>query len=123
MARKKSKTIGRPTEYDSSICADIPDFFEHGASKAELAKKLGISRQCMNEWEHKHPEFGDAVKRGVENSEAWWINQGRIALRERDFNHVLWYMNMKNRFGWADKQEITGSPIQIVLSKSDADIV
>jgi len=114
---------GRPSTYDPSICADIPAFFTSGASKAELAVHLGISRQTLWDWEGKYPEFSEAIKRGVENSEAWWVSQGRVALREREFNHVLWYMNMKNRFGWSDKQEITGSGGKDLIPPSDPDEV
>ena len=114
--------MARKSGYDPSILADIPEFFKDGASKAELAKKLGISRDTMVRWENTYPEFSDAVKRGVDISEAWWIEQGRIALRENGFNHVLWYMNMKNRFGWRDQQshEISGpngGPVEITDAK------
>lgn len=36
-------------------------------------------------------------------SEAWWEEHGRLNLHNREFNSVLWYMNMKNRFGWRDR--------------------
>jgi len=52
-------------------------------------------------------EFSDAIKACFFFAKAWWERQGRISLRDKDFNYVGWYINMKNRFGWKDKQDIT----------------
>ena len=100
-------TAGRPTDYDPSICGDIPEMFRNGESKAEVAAALGIARSTFSLWEQKHEEFSAAVKRGVDLSVAWWLREGRMSLRDRDFSYTGWYMNMKNRHGWRDKQDIT----------------
>ena len=114
---------GRPSSYDPSICGDIPQMFAEGQSKAEVARELKISRDTMNRWEKEHPEFSDAIKKGVQLSEAWWVKQGRIALREKEFNATLWYMNMKNRFGWRDKQDITSGDKPIEWTPQEVVIV
>ena len=41
-------------------------------------------------------------------SQSWWEKQGRgDSLVDTDFNSRLWYMNMKNRFNWKDRTDIT----------------
>ena len=52
----------------------------------------------------ENPRFAETIKRGRLISAAWWEEQGRKGLLNQRFNSALWYMNMKNRFGWRDKQ-------------------
>lgn len=112
---------GRPTKYKPEYCEEIIQYMRDGKSLAEFAAHINVARDTVNEWANVHPEFSAAKKHAIELSEAWWTSQGRIALREREFNHVLWYMNMKNRFGWRDKQEIEmDNKIHIHIDADDA---
>jgi hypothetical protein len=104
--------IGRPTKYDPSMCNEIEPLMAEGASITEVAAKLGITKDTLYRWlkdEDKKP-FSDAIKRGQQLSEAWWLEKGRINLENKDFNSTLWYMNMKNRHGWKDRQEHSNDP-------------
>jgi len=98
----------------------------NGESKAEVAAKLGICRDTMHEWAKRHPEFSDAIKKGEHLSEAWWCKLGRKgAAGEADINPTVWIFNMKNRFGWRDKQDVTTDggklphgPMEVVIVRS-----
>ena len=84
----------------------IINLSKEGASIVELSVELNISRDTFYALSDREPEFFDTVKRCKELSEAWWKRKGRTELDNKDFSYTGWYMNMKNRFGWADKKEI-----------------
>lgn len=113
--------VGRPPKYDPKYHPNaLITLMKEGASLAEVAAELEISRETLNEWSKIYEDFSDAKKRGIELSESWWMGKGRKNLENPKFQSTLWYMNMKNRFGWKDKQEFSNdpeNPIQMVLVK------
>ena len=102
---------GRPTKFKEEMCETVICLMSEGASKIEVCAELGICFDTIPEWcnpkgAYSKPTFSEAVKKGLQLSQAWWEKNGRKNLENRDFNYTGWYMNMKNRFGWADKKEI-----------------
>jgi len=85
----------------------VIDNMTQGASLKEISALLGISDETMRRLGRDYPEFFGTVKRGLQLSEAWWLRVGRIQLFNKEFSYTGWYMNMKNRFNWTDKQEQT----------------
>lgn len=90
-----------PKGWEESIIA----MSKEGASIVELAIELDISRGSLYALMERDSDFLNTIKRCKRHCEAWWLKQGRIQLENRDFSPTLWYMNMKNRFGWTDKQQ------------------
>ena len=78
---------------------------KEGASIVELAVELDISRKTLYNLSKRNDYFLHTIKRCKRYSEAWWHKKGRTNLENKDFSYTGWYMNMKNRFNWADKQE------------------
>ena len=76
-----------------------------GASIIELSVDLEISRDTFYALSERDDDFSDTVKKCKTLSEAWWVRKGRKNLDNKEFSYTGWYMNMKNRFNWADKQE------------------
>ena len=83
----------------------IINLSKEGASIVELAVALDISRQTLYNLSERDEYFLDTIKKCKRYCEAWWLSKGRTELDNKDFSYTGWYMNMKNRFGWADKQE------------------
>lgn len=93
--------------------SDLPEGWEElilseskkGASIVELSVLLGICRDTFYTLCEREPHFFDTVKKCKQLCEAWWVKKGRTQLENKDFSYTGWYMNMKNRFNWTDKQQ------------------
>ena len=94
-----------PTKYKPEYCKVVIEKMSDGCSIIEVAAACGVCTDSIYEYEKKFPEMADALKKGRELCEAWWQRQGRENLKNKDFSAVLWYMNMKNRFGWRDSRD------------------
>lgn len=64
------------------------------------------------------PQFSKAIKEGREVSKLWWLEVGQDNLWEAKFSPTLWFMNMKNRHNWRDKQPDEVSKVYQVTTGS-----
>ena len=93
----------------TKMAKTLPWMFAEGQSITEVCAELRMSTQTFYDLIQKHPEFSKAVEEGVALSQAWWERLGRQgASMVVDIQPVTWIFNMKNRFGWKDRNEITG---------------
>ena len=104
---------GRPSPYKPEFCAVALEVLGAGGSRAALAAKLDVAKATIWDWERAHPEFSDAVARGLSASESLWESPDW----HPDLHPARWKMNMTNRFGWTDRVENAhvgpgGGPIQ-----------
>tara|TARA_R110000772_G_C13306320_1_gene439381 strand:+ start:2218 stop:2583 length:366 start_codon:yes stop_codon:yes gene_type:complete len=106
----------RPTKYTTELGEQVIELMYQGLSIEEVCYELKICKQTFYNWCEQHPEFLDSKKKGLDFSQGWWMKQGRVNLENQKFNSTLFYMNMKNRFGWTDKQQIDQKQTNIDLS-------
>lgn len=100
---------GYPSKYDDeNHPLLVLRCMAEGASKAELCLEIGINPDTIYEWEKRHPSFKEAIRIGEQLSQAWWLTLGRKNLWNREFNSILWMMNMQNRHGWTRKMDVSG---------------
>jgi len=89
---------GRPSMYDPEFCEIVLELGAEGKSKAQIAARLGINRDTLNEWTKIHPEFSVAVKNAQELALAWWEDAGQVNMARQGFNATAYIFQMKNRF-------------------------
>lgn len=93
------KGRGRPTAYQPEFCEDVIALGRAGKSKAQIASKLDVHRETLNEWAKAHPEFSDAIKRAQLHALAWWENKGQKGISKGSmFNATAYIFQMHNRF-------------------------
>ena len=99
---------GRPTDYKSEYCDEAVKYIGGGKSKEAFAGHIGHAVSTIYLWEQVHPEFSEAVKRGEAMSQDFWEELGLVGTTEgKNFNATTWIFNMKNRFKWKDRHDIT----------------
>lgn len=116
--------VGKPrTEADTKLPEGWQQYIvtemSEGATLREIKAHFGISNDLHTRWMRDEEEYAETIKGGIQMAEAWWLKQGRVNLQNKEFSPVLWYMNMKNRFGWKDRNDITSDdkPLAPVLVK------
>lgn len=79
--------------------------YEDGGSDIEVCKAVKVPLNKLLEKYESDPKFRDLIDYGRLASNAWWLTQARLAIKDKTFNTPMWAFVMKNRFGWADKTE------------------
>lgn len=121
--------IGRPLDDLSSLpnqwYNEVLELYKKGASDVEVKALIyewrgSFSNDLWIRWIKEEPQFSETIKTGKILSESWWHKSGRTNLENKEFSFTGWYMNMKNRFKWTDRQETTleggEKPIQNIIS-------
>ncbi len=84
--------------------------YEDGASDTEVCKALKVNYSDFDRRYRSDTIFQKIVDYGRLACKAWWLELGRKGASGRTgFNFQPWYANMKNRFGWTDKTEISSA--------------
>lgn len=99
---------GRPSKYKEEYCEQLISHMSEGKAIESFCGGISISKPTFYSWCDKFPEFLNAKKIGEMKSFAWWELQAMTYMhlphQGGSFNVACWIFNMRNRFGWRDKQ-------------------
>lgn len=105
------RAVGRPRK----TLNDLPnnwkqlmlDSANDGGGRAEWQAILGISNNTWDGWMRNLEEFKVAVEEAKTLCQVWWEKQGRRLVTGANGNGTIWAINMKNRFGWGNKTNMS----------------
>lgn len=89
---------GQPTRYKPELCAQVIEWGREGKSKAQIASRLEICRQTLDNWCNDHPEFLDAITRARVHAQNWWEDKAQEYMLVPGFNASVWAKSMAARF-------------------------
>ncbi len=84
------------------------DIATEGGSDVRARVFLKVSNDLWYRLKDEEPQFSETIKQCKQLCETWWETKGMEMMSEGTGNATIWIFNMKNRFGWRDKSEITG---------------
>ena len=120
MARQKEDLSSLPKKWYN----DVLKLYKEGGADVEVFAMIyewrgTFSNDLWERWMKEESEFSETIKMGRQLAQAWWVRNGRTNIKDKEFNYTGWYMQMKNRYGWADKQEVkqANTHVDIPLSK------
>lgn len=110
MTEKVKRPVGRPRttvdDLPEGWKQSIMDCGQEGGSAVEMRCLLGIGESAWGTLLEDSEEFRRTVKSAQDLCKVWWERTGRGMATGADGNATVWIFNMKNRFGWRDRQEL-----------------
>lgn len=100
-----------PHELDTQLGKGWEDtilsLYKEGAGDPEVASALRITMAMFDRFYQGYAIFEEYVNKGRSDARAWYERVGRNGLIKSngDLNHQLWFLIMKNRYGWKDKMD------------------
>lgn len=86
---------------------DAIHWYSQGASDAEVRQRAlgGMAAMAFKYMIRMDPEFGEVIRMGREKAEAWWHEQGREGIKDRNFNQHAYQFQVVNRsrLGWDEQ--------------------
>jgi len=120
---KGKRQVGRPRTTINDLPKDwkqlVLDCGQEGGSAVEMRCLLGIGESAWGTLLEDSEDFRRTVKQAQDLCNVWWERQGRRMATGADGNATVWVFNMKNRFGWHDKQHLDHTSSDGSMSPKD----
>lgn len=96
----RAMRFGQLPLYRSEFCLIAYETLCEGRTLAGVAAQLGVSKISVLRWRKDHPEFEDAIGRGLAVAEDMWAET-----KWADMHPGVYKMQMGQRFDWREKTD------------------
>lgn len=124
---EQRRPVGRPRTTVDDLPEDWQEIMrqcgQEGGSAVEARCLLGIGDSAWGTLLEDSEDFRRTEKERQALCEVWWERTGRNMAKGTDGNATVWIFNMKNRFGWRDKQDMNHTSEDGSMSPSRIEIV
>jgi len=101
------------TKHISDLPAEWKDIIinimQEGGHVTAVLKALNISRGLHSKHYEQNDEYHETIDKGKLLAEAWWTEQGRANVANKNFNNTLFIFMMKAVFRWKDTHPTTST--------------
>jgi hypothetical protein len=145
---EETPKMGRPTIIDQVDLVQVTELYAKGYTNDQVSKMLGINRTTLYNWQSKHKNFKDAIRRGKEladdlieealysRAKGMKIEETKVFCHEGlittevidkhlapDVNAAKFWLNNRRADRWKDKKEIEQSgDLTLIIGNDDEDI-
>lgn len=115
--------LGKFREYSASFhCARVQELGAQGASEAQMAVDLGMSRSKLKRWRREYEEFGEAVQVALTLAEAYWESRqvSRMDMFGHNANAYKHVLGSRFRETYGEKVQLSGdedAPIRVITRR------
>lgn len=112
---------GRPTVYKPEYCQQVIDHMKDGYSLESFGGVIMVSKDTLQEWKNKYPDFSASIKIGEACSlhahEAMGMAIATGQSKVSGGAAAVWIFGMKNKHKWTDKLEVQGAEDKPLILK------
>jgi hypothetical protein len=120
---KRKNNFYTASKYNTDMGYELIDILSKGDSRAHFCDRHNISYKTFDNWRVKYPEFQLAYDVAYAKCERWWKDVARnhlsVGKEDNVLNHIVWSMNMRNRFGWTEHRKTKVAGIDKAETFSD----
>lgn len=98
---------GLEVKYDPEVHPKLlVDIFTEGQDICSFCVEAEVVAATFHRWVHQHEEFRIAYAHAKEVAYQWWMRKGIEGMSTPGFNHAVWNIFMRNRFGYTDVRKL-----------------
>lgn len=89
-----------------AIADEIESRLKAGMSIRQSCLEIGVKYRTLATWEKKYPWFKERIDDALDFCQGWWEGVGQRNIENKNFNAALYFMHMRNRFGWTNNDNM-----------------